>query len=222
MSRRSNRSIEDKLDVGLFSRSERPVVEKDDARAGFGRGMVKSDREPLTDRLFLGWQDTDAGVDAIGWRVQFGIERHVAAPNRLLCYAWPGEIERAALARMRRLSRAVLRMERPHAREQAGWAKLDSVADMNRTRQHRPGRHDADARQREDAIDGEPKPLACCPVCAPRAPPLRDGRAVGPRPRRSAPRPSGPQHAQALSSRSWLLPVRRRAGWTRGSEIRLC
>ena len=215
---RRNRSIKDELDVGLFSRSDRLVVEQDDARASFGRGMMKSDREPLTDRLFLGWQDADARVDAIGWRVQFGIERHVAAPDRVLCYAWTREIERAALACMRRLGRAVLRMKRPHAREQAGWAELDPVADMDRTRQHRPGRYDPDARQREDAIDREPKPLACCSDRAPRPPPLRDARAMRPRLRRSAPRPSGPQHAQALSPRSWLLPAARRARWTRGKR----
>ena len=202
-----DRPIKNELDVGRFSRSDRLVVEQDDARAGFRRGMMKSDWEPLTDRLFLGWQDSDARVDAIGWRVQFGIERHVAASDRVFCYARAGEIERAALARMRRLGRAVLRMKRAHAREQAGWAELDPVADMDRARQHRPGRHDPDARQREDAIDRKPKPLACRPI-ARRARRLFEMRAQRVHAlRRSAPRPSGSRHASALSSRSWLLPA---------------
>ena len=126
-----NRSIKDELDVGLFSRSDRLVVEQDDARANFRCGMVKSDREPLTDRLFLSWQDADARVDAIGWSVQFRIERHVAALDRLLCYALTREVERAALACMRLLGRAVLGVKRPHAREQARWAELDPVPDMD-------------------------------------------------------------------------------------------
>ena len=75
-----DRPIKDELDVGLFPGSDRPVVEQDDARAGFRRSMMKSDREPLTDRLFLGWQNTHACVDTIGRRVQLGIQRHVAAP----------------------------------------------------------------------------------------------------------------------------------------------
>ncbi len=66
---RRNRPIKDELDVGLFSRSDRLVVEQDDARAGFRRGMMKSDGEPLADQLFLSWQDANASVDAIGWRV---------------------------------------------------------------------------------------------------------------------------------------------------------
>ena len=128
-----DRPIKDELDVGLFSRSDRLVVEQDDARAGFRRGMMKSDGEPLTDRLFLGWQDANARVDAIGWRVQFGIERHVAALDRVFCYARAREIERAALARLGRIGWAVLRMKRPHTREQAAWAELDAVAEMDRT-----------------------------------------------------------------------------------------
>ena len=158
---RGDRPIKNELDVGRFSWSDRLVVEQDDARAGFRRGMMKSDWEPLTDRLFLSWQDSNARVDAIGWRVQLGIERHVAASNRVFCYVRAGEIERAALARMRRLGLAVLRMKRAHARKQAGWAELDPVAEVDRARQHRSGRHDPDARQREDAIDRKPKPLAC-------------------------------------------------------------
>ena len=92
MRRCSDRPIKDQLDVGLFSGSDRLVVEQDDARAGFRRRMMKSDREPLTDRLFLGWQDANAGVDTVGWRVQFGIERHIAAPDRVLCYPRPARL----------------------------------------------------------------------------------------------------------------------------------
>src|SRR5580692_2693816 len=106
-----DRPIKDELDVGLFSGSDRLVVEQDDARAGFCRCMMKSDREPLTDRLFFGWQNADARVDAIARRVQFWIERHVAPSDRVLCYARAREIERAALAHMRRIGRAVLRMK---------------------------------------------------------------------------------------------------------------
>ena len=40
----SDRSIKDELDVGLFSGSDWLVVEQDDARAGFRRGMMKSDK----------------------------------------------------------------------------------------------------------------------------------------------------------------------------------
>src|SRR3984957_12484731 len=144
MRRSSNRPIKDELDVGLFSRSDRLVVEQDDARAHFRRSMMKSDREPLTDCLFFTWQDTEAGVDPVGWRMQFGIERHIAASDRVLCYARTREIERAAFARIRLLGRAVLRMKRPHARDQAGWAELDPVAAMDRARQPRPSRHDPD------------------------------------------------------------------------------
>ncbi len=85
-----DRPIKDELDVGLFSRSNRRFVEEDDARSSFRGGMMKSYREPLTERLFLDGQDADAGVDAIGWRVQFGIERHVAALDRVFCYARAG------------------------------------------------------------------------------------------------------------------------------------
>ena len=92
-------------------------------------GMMKSDRKPLTDRLFLGRQNTDAGVDAIGWRVQFGIERHVAASDRVFCYAWPVRLSAQRSPALRRLGRAVLRMKRAHTREQAGWAELDPSRD---------------------------------------------------------------------------------------------
>ena len=97
----SDRPIEHELDVGRFSRSDRLVVEQDDARADFRRGMMQSDWEPLTDRLFLSRQDSHARVDAIGRRVQLGIERHVAASDRVFGYVRAGEIERAAVARIR-------------------------------------------------------------------------------------------------------------------------
>ena len=117
---------------------------------------MKSDGN-VTDRLSRSAEHRCASI--VSWRVQLGIELHVAASDRVFCYARSREVERAALARMRRLGWAVLRMKRPHAREQAGWAKLDPVAEVDRARQHRSGRHHADARQREDAIDREPKPL---------------------------------------------------------------
>ena len=82
--------------------------------------MMQPHRHPLRQRLLLGGEHAQARVDAIGRRVQVRIEHHVAARDRVLGDAVAGEIERAALPGLAALGRPVLRMDRAHARREAG------------------------------------------------------------------------------------------------------
>ena len=64
---------------------DRLVAKQHDARADFGRGVVQPHRHPLRDRLRLGLEQTRSGrIDAVGRRVQLGIEHHVAAADGIL------------------------------------------------------------------------------------------------------------------------------------------
>ena len=84
--------------------------------------MMQPHGHPLPDRLRLGGEHAQRRVDAVGRRMQLGIEHHVAALDRVLGDALAGEIERAALARLAAFDRTVLGMDRAHARRQPGRA----------------------------------------------------------------------------------------------------
>ena len=84
--------------------------------------MMQPHRHPLRDRLRLAGEHPQRRVDAVGRRVQLRIEHDVAAHDRILGDAVAGEVERAALARRAALGRAILRMDRAHARRKPGRA----------------------------------------------------------------------------------------------------
>ena len=99
--------------------------------------------------------------------MQLRIEHHVAARDRILADAVAGEIERAALAGRAALGRAVLRVDRAHARRKPGRADRHAVADRDRAGQHGAGHDRAGAGKRERAIDREAEAAV-----APRALPM--------------------------------------------------
>ena len=129
--------------------------------ADVGRRMMQPHRHPLRHRLRLGGEHAQRRVDAVGRRVQLRIEHHVAARDRVLGDAVAGEIERAALAGLRRArpARFCAWIERTRAGK-PGRADGDAIADRDRARQHRAGDHRAGARQRERAIDREAEAAA--------------------------------------------------------------
>ena len=96
--RRGDRPVKHQLHRRLAARRDRRVAKQHDARADFGRGVMQPHRHPLRDRLRLGGEQAQGRVDAVGRRVQLGIEHHVAARDGVLADAVAGEIERAALA----------------------------------------------------------------------------------------------------------------------------
>ena len=62
-----------------------------------------------------------------------GVEHDIATSDRLLRDARTREVERAAIAGPRGFGSPVLRMQRPNARHQPGWADLDPIAHSRRS-----------------------------------------------------------------------------------------
>ena len=116
--RRRDRPLQHDLHQRFAAGRDRRVAEQHDAGADFGRGMMQARRHPLRHRLLLGGEQPQGRVDAVGRRVQVGIEHHLAAGDGVLADAVAGKIERAALAGDAVLGRPVLRVERAHARDQ--------------------------------------------------------------------------------------------------------
>ncbi len=100
--RRRDRPLEHDLHNCFAAGQDRRIAEQHDAGADFGRGMVQPCRHPLRDRFLLGGEQSQSGVDAVGRRMQIGIEHHLAAGDGVLADAVAGKIERAALSRRRR------------------------------------------------------------------------------------------------------------------------
>ena len=100
--RGGDRPVEHQLDVGRLARLDRIVAEQDDMRAHLGRGVMQPHRKPLADRLRLARQQAQPRVDAVRRRVQFGIEHHVAALDRVL-----GDASSAKLSAQRSPARPI-------------------------------------------------------------------------------------------------------------------
>ena len=160
--RRRDRPLEHDLHQRFAAGRDRCVAEQHDAGADFGRGMMQARRHPLRHRLLFGGEQSQAGVDAVGRRMQVGIEHDLAAGNRVLADAVAGQIERAALSGDAVLGRPVLRVERAHPRDQTRWADRHAISRSDCARQHGAGHHGAGAGQRERTIDREPETLRRC------------------------------------------------------------
>ena len=100
----------------LAAGRDRFVAEQDNARSDVTRRVVQADRRPLRYRLFLGGKQTEAGVDAVGRRVQVGCENEIAAFDRVLRDAIARKVERAAFTRDALFGRPVLGVDRTDAR----------------------------------------------------------------------------------------------------------
>ncbi|KJV32462.1 hypothetical protein VI08_11965 [Luteibacter yeojuensis] len=98
------------------------AFEQDDARADIGGGMVQAGREPGRDGARLAGQQAKARVDAVGRRVQRGIQHHVAAAYRIPGDARAGQVERDAVASAALVGFLVLRVHGTHASDEPGRA----------------------------------------------------------------------------------------------------
>ena len=79
--RRRDRPVEHELHRCLAAGRNRCVAQQHDTGADLSRGMMQTRRHPLGDRLLLGREQPQGGIDAIGRRVQIGIENHLTALN---------------------------------------------------------------------------------------------------------------------------------------------
>ena len=154
-----DRPVEHELHRGLAAGRDRRIAKQHDAGADFGRGVMQPRRHPLRHRLLLAGEQAQGGVDAVGRRMQLGIEHHVAAGDGVLADAVAGEIERAALPGDAALGRPVLGVDRAHARNEARRADRHAISRRDRARQHRAGHHRAGAGKGEGAVDRQPKAL---------------------------------------------------------------
>ena len=157
--RRRDRPLEHELHRRFAAGRDRRVAKQHDAGADFGRGMMQARRHPLRHRLLLGGEQSQAGVDAVGRRMQVGIEHDLAAGDGVLADAVAGKIERAALSGDAALGRPVLRVQRAHPRNQPRRTDRHAIAGRDRARQHGAGHHGAGAGQGERTIDREPETL---------------------------------------------------------------
>ncbi len=153
--RRGDRTFEHELHDALQARADRLVGQRHDARREFGGRMMQTNRGPLAQLFRLARQQAQAGVDAVGRGVQSRIEHHVAARDGVLVDVAPGEIERAAVARLSTGGGLVLRMDAAHMRFDAGRAHQHGIADGDAAGQHRAGDDGAGAGKRERAVDRE-------------------------------------------------------------------
>ena len=83
--RRRDRPLQDELHPPLPAGSDRSVTEQHDARADLGCGMMQPHRHPCRDRLRLRREQPQLRIDAIGRRVQGGIDHDLAAGDRPPC-----------------------------------------------------------------------------------------------------------------------------------------
>jgi hypothetical protein len=107
--------------------------------------MMEPRRKPLLHRPGFARQQAQPGIDAVGRRMQFGVDDHVAAVNAVLRHALARQIERAAISRLPSIRRFVLDMQRTDACGEALRADQDTVVDMDRAGQNGAGDDHADA-----------------------------------------------------------------------------
>ena len=112
-------------------------------------------RGPVPERQRRGRRHLERRVEPRGRCVRVGLHYPVAARDVLLLDA--GEAERAALARLAALGRAVLRVDAAHPHFPAGRRYQQVVAHTHASGKHRPGHHRAAAGKREAPVHRETK-----------------------------------------------------------------
>nr|WP_284735580.1 hypothetical protein [Dongia deserti] len=116
--RRGDRLFENDLHQLGFTRCDGLIPQDHDARRHVRRAVMKSHRHPLANGLEFGLQHPQLRVDATGRCMQGWIEHDIAASDRFLGDARARQRQRTALADLPVLRRAVLHMQRAHARFQ--------------------------------------------------------------------------------------------------------
>ena len=129
------------------------LAHPDDARGNVGRSDVNLDASAVANRLELVEHD----VEPVRDRVAVALDERIAAKH--LRALDSGQADRDPLSRLRPLDVAVVHLHAPYAHVLAGGLENELVAGADRARPERPGRHRADAAQRERAVDVQARPV---------------------------------------------------------------
>ena len=151
--KRTDLVLEHELRQRRIARRQPVAFEQRHAAHDVGRTEMDMHRRPVLERLALRGEQVKAHVGPVGRRVQLGAHHPVAAADGIFRKPRPGQVERAALARAADLGRAVLRMQRAHARLQPRWRQQQPVVDPDLAGMDGARDDDACARQDETAID---------------------------------------------------------------------
>src|SRR5262249_7150400 len=122
------------------------------------------DREPLPDGFGFRYQDAEPRIDPRGWRMQKGIEHHIAAVHGILANARPAQNEGTSLPRFALFHGPVLGVDGPHARFKAGWAHHNTGASADGAREYGASDGCAVTSQGEAPVHGKAEPAFARPA----------------------------------------------------------
>ncbi|HUG79861.1 MAG TPA: hypothetical protein VML57_20450 [Burkholderiales bacterium] len=153
---RADRALEHELDQARGAGSDRVLLQDRDAARDVRRAQMHVHGGPVRERLRLLLQHAQPGVDARRRRRHRARDDPVAAlDGALLLHA--GEVERQALAGAAALRLGVLRVDRAHARRDAGNERSHFASHRDLAAHGRAGDYQPGARDAEAAIDAQPE-----------------------------------------------------------------
>src|SRR5262249_38092212 len=117
------------------------------------------------DGFRLRWQDPKPRIDPGGWRVQKGIEHHIAAVHGLLADPGAAQNESASLTCFALFHWPVLGVDGPNAPFQAGPADYNACPGADRGGEDGAGDSGAVTGQGEAPVHGKTEPAFTGPGC---------------------------------------------------------